>query len=258
MRRYGTVRQKRRAKFLLARALDGFGFVEEEAAADNAEQNLEAGETSGNTNCDDGVGGSILAMVRSSNTRGKDEWDPDQRVANEEDIDAVGEGAGSLSAQQSYRVLQESMRELPRKFVSAGVRAVERACKDEQADRLPLPDSHEDVLRRVTVLAERGRAHAALSALHTVDGRKRGTRAAVPYRVYGLVFRALSNGYSARGREELELAAAPMESLQWLLRGMARQGYKPNTTLLNFGLEAFAVAASSKVVSGWVGVTVNY
>lgn len=246
MKRYGTVRQKRRAKFLLARALDGLSGVKE--AADDADQGTAAGETAG-ARRDDGVGGSILAMVKSSRTRGKDEWDPDQKITKEKGGDSVGEGSALLSAQQSYQSLQERMRELPQ-FVSAGVRGVEQACKDEQAERLPIPHSHKDILRRVTALAERGRAHAALSMLHDVDGRKKGTRTAVPYKVYGLLFRALSNGYSAREREELELAAAPMESLQWLLRGMARQGYKPNTTLLNFGLEAFAVAASSKGVGG--------
>lgn len=100
----------------------------------------------------------------------------------------------------------------------------------------------------MAVLAERGHAHAALAALQTVDGRKKGARVSVPFRVYGLVFRALSRGYSARSGEELELAAAPTEALQWLVRGVVRQGYAPTCALLNFGLEAFAVAARTRKV----------
>lgn len=100
----------------------------------------------------------------------------------------------------------------------------------------------------MAVLAERGHAHAAFAALQSVDGRKKGSRVSVPFRVYGLVFRALSRGYSAREKDELELAAAPTEALRWLVRGVARQGYKPTCAMMNFGLEAFAVAAKSRKV----------
>lgn len=139
----------------------------------------------------------------------------------------------------------------------SGVRGVEMACTtpakkagDHTGDVMEMSpfsgvETHKGVLRRVAGLAERGRAHAALQLLHTVDGKKKGSRVAVPYRVYALLFRALSNGYSVKGREEVELAAAPESALLWLLRGMARQGHEPKRPLLNFGLEAFAVAAKS-------------
>lgn len=197
-------------------------------------------------------------------------------AAGAEDSDTVdGAGAGCAPpqpAEASYQLLRQRMREVSiGGSTSAGARSVERACAaaaaaprvgskqegaGEEQGRLAATarpetesaESHREILRRVTVLAERGRAHAALTALQAVDGRKRGTRAAVPYKVYALVFRALSIGYSARGAEELELAAAPTEALQWLLRGMARQGYSATTTILNFGLEAFAVAAKTRKV----------
>lgn len=137
----------------------------------------------------------------------------------------------------------------------SGVRSVEMACAitakkvgDRTGDVMKMSpvsdvDTYQGVLRRVAALAERGRAHEALQLLHAVDGKKKGSRVAVPYRVYALLFRALSNGYSVKGREEVELAVAPESALLWLLRGMARQGHEPKRPLLNFGLEAFAVAA---------------
>ena len=224
-------------------------------------------------------------MVESSTTRGLGEWDAQETPAvfADDEFGNGGTGAGGdalapLSAEASYQLLRQRMRdESLRLAASAGVRSVEQACaaaaegrraeggegesEGEGVNRRHRPavaasapeleptESHRDILWRATVFAEKGRAHAALAALQAVDGRKRGTRVAVPYKVYALIFRALANGYSARSREELELAAAPTEALEWLLRGMARQGYTPTTTILNFGLESFAVAARTRTVS---------
>lgn len=282
-KRHGTVRQKRRASFLLARALEGFGPPPDgDTAPDDA---VDAPLVTG-------VGDAIRGMVESSTTRGAGEWDARQTlVAADKPANggppgaSDGDGAGgrstgdapavaSLSAEASYQLLRQRIRdESIRGAASAGVRSVEQACaaaaasagaeigqkEDREGQRHPstmastqelepAESSHGDVLWRATVLAEKGRAHAALAALQLVDGRKRGTRVDVPYKVYALVFRALANGYSARGWEELELAAAPTEALKWLLRGMARQGYSPNATILNFGLESFAVAARTRKV----------
>lgn len=299
-KRHGTVRQKRRSSFLLARALDGFGPPPDDE--ENAGQEEGAGSGTAVEDWDHGVvgaprrvvgiGDAIRGMVESPTTRGVGEWDahtPAPAVAAEkfanggggggdgssakisDPVDGAG-GAPPLSAEARYQLSRQKTREVSLGgSASAGVRSIERACaaaaaggakgKREEAGEeqgrfaattepeTESAESHRDLLRQVTVLAERGRAHAALTALQAVDGRKRGTRAAVPYKVYGLVFRALSIGYSARGVEELELAAAPTEALQWLLRGMARQGYSATTTNLNFGLEAFAVAAKTRKVT---------
>ncbi|CAM9327755.1 unnamed protein product [Ectocarpus sp. 12 AP-2014] len=275
-KRHGTVRQKRRSSFLLARALDGFGPPRDNNNDDAAEQEGDARRVVG-------VGEAIRSMVESSTTRGIGEWDAQEPFGAAEEFasggDTQGNGEGSNgaggtaaqpSAEQSYQLLRQRLREASLNGnASAGVRNVEQSCAAAVAavaevtqeagrgqdrrhpSRAPTPgasESHREILRRVTVLAERGRPHAALAALQAVDGRKRGTRVAVPYRVYALLFRALANGYSAQGWEELGLAAAPAEALQWLLRGMARQGYTAKTTILNFGLEAFAVAAKTKQV----------
>lgn len=270
-KRHGTVRQKRRASFLLARALEGFGppaYNDTEAAQLEGAGADDAADAPGVA----GVGDAIRGMVESSTTRGVGEWDARQAPAVAADgIGNDGPGASGApatrSAEESYQLLRQRMRDgYLRGAASAGVRSVEQACaaaatnerrEDGEGQRHPPAtstpeleptESHREILWRATVLAEKGRAHAALAALQAVDGRKRGTRVAVPYKVYALIFRALSNGYSARGREELELAAAPTEALQWLLRGMARQGYSPKTTILNFGLESFAVAARTRKV----------
>lgn len=285
-KRHGTVRQKRRSSFLLARALDGFG-----PPRDNNDDGDDgtAAEQEGDARRVVGVGEAIRGMVESSTTRGVDEWDAQEPLAaaeefasggggtqgNDEGSNSAGGTAAQPSAEQSYQLLRQRLREASlNRNASAGVRNVEQSCAaavaaavaaaaevTQEAGRGPdrrhpsqastpgASESHRDILRRVTVLAERGRPHAALAALQAVDGRKRGTRVAVPYRVYALLFRALANGYSAQGWEELGLAAAPAEALQWLLRGMARQGYSAKTTTLNFGLEAFAVAAKTKQVT---------
>ena len=274
-KRHGTVRQKRRASFLLARALEGFG-----PPPDDDTEAAQLERVGAGTAPDDaadapgvtGVGDAIRGMVESSTTRGVGEWDARQTpAAGAGEFGNDGPGAsdapGARSAEESYQLLRRRMRDesLRGGAASAGVRSVEQACtaaatsgrgEDGEGQRhlpaaaseLEPAESHRDILWRATVLAEKGRAHAALAALQAVDGRKRGTRVAVPYKVYALLFRALSNGYSARSREELELAAAPTEALEWLLRGMARQGYSPKTTILNFGLESFAVAARTRKV----------
>lgn len=292
-KRHGTVRQKRRSSFLLARALDGFGPVRDNNNNNGGDgDDRTAAEQEGDTRRVVGVGEAIRGMVESSTTRGVDEWDAREPLAvaeefaddnggargNDEGSNSAGGTAAQPSAEQSYQLLRQRLQEASLNGnASAGVRNVEQSCAAAVAaapevthetglglDRrhpspAPTPgasESHRDILRRVTVLAERGRPHAALAALQAVDGRKRGTRVAVPYRVYALLFRALANGYSAQGWEELGLAAAPAEALQWLLRGMARQGYSAKTTTLNFGLEAFAVAAKTKQVTAnaWGGV----
>lgn len=288
-KRHGTVRQKRRASFLLSRALEGFGRPPDDDA--EADKQGGAGADAAPDAAADaprvtGVGGAIRDMVKNSTTRGENEWDaqhaPAAAAAAAADVPGnsvtgVGDAQAPLSAEASYQLLRQRMRgESVGGAASAGVRNVEKACAAaaaaaesgstedgfEGGQRRHLPavasaptpepeqqaESHRDVLWRATVLAEKGRAHAALAALRAVDGRKRGMRVAVPYKVYALVFRALSNGYSATGKEELELAAAPTEALEWLLRGMARQGYRPKTAILNFGLEAFAVAAKTAKV----------
>ncbi|CAM9321848.1 unnamed protein product [Ectocarpus sp. 6 AP-2014] len=280
-KRHGTVRQKRRSSFLLARALDGFGPPRDN---DDDGDDGTAAEQEGGARRVVGVGEAIRGMVESSTTRGVDEWDAQEPLAaaeesanggggsqvNEEGSNSAGGTAARPSAEQSYQLLRQRLREASLNGnASAGIRNVEQSCAaavaaaaelTKEAGRGPdrrhpsqaptqgASESHRDILRRVTILAERGRPHAALAALQAVDGRKRGTRVAVPYKVYALLFRALANGYSAQGWEELGLAAAPAEALQWLLRGMARQGYSAKTTTLNFGLEAFAVAAKTKQV----------
>eukprot|EP00903_Cladosiphon_okamuranus_P007042 g6846.t1 len=277
-KRHGTVRQKRRASFLLARALEGFGPPPDDdieaANQEGAETETAPGDLAGGPGVT-GIGNAIRGMVESSTTRGAGEWDAQQTpvVALDEfgyGGPCAGDAPASLSAEATYQRLRERMRdESLRGAASPGVRSVEQACaaavaegrreEDEGQRRHPPAaaaaepklepaESHRDILWRATVLAEKGRAHAALAALQAVDGRKRGTRVAVPYKVYALIFRALANGYSARSREELELAAAPTEALEWLLRGMERQGYSVNTIILNFGLESFAVAARTRKV----------
>ncbi len=274
-KRHGTIRQKRRASFLLARALEGFGPPPDDDGDDHDHDGENADQQAGGTDARPvaaGLGSVIRGMVESSTTRGMNEWDarepPPADAAGSAadgaekfaDGEAGVEGAPApLSAEASYQLLRQRMRdESLAASASPGVRSVEQACGGEEPEPQPeesptaTPPSHRDVLWRVTVLAEKGRAHAALTALQAVDGRKRGTRVAVPYKVYALLFRALSHGYSARSKEELELAAAPAGALEWLLRGMARQGYRPKTTILNFGLEAFAVAAQTRKVTGRV------
>eukprot|EP00752_Nemacystus_decipiens_P011279 g10023.t1 len=283
-KRHGTVRQKRRASFLLARALEGFGPPPDDDA-EAAQQEAAGALTSSDDGADapgvTGVGDAIRGMVKNSTTRGVGEWDAHQTpalVADEIETGRPGasDASAARSAEESYQLLRQKMRdESLRGAASAGIRSVEQACaaaavtgrgEDCEGQRHPPSEaaaavaasspelkpaeSHREILWRATVLAEKGRPHAALAALQAVDGRKRGTRVAVPYKVYALLFRALSNGYSARSREELDLAAAPTEALEWLLRGMARQGYTPNTTILNFGLESFAVAARTRRVRG--------
>lgn len=315
-KRHGTVRQKRRATFLLARSLDGYGPPPDSESDSDEEDDVEGaggerengddGEMDADENGRDdkdngpyatGLGEAIRGMVKTSTTRGVTEWDAQRPVPDSAPaVDAEGDdlrakdsnvgnspggGVSPPSAAESYQLLRRRMEgSSARPSGSVGVRGVEQACDDsagasyhmagaipedggcteeredaEEAPALSSPESqeggsHREVLQRVVVLAEKGRAHAALAALQAVDGRKRGARVAVPYKVYALLFRALSNGYSARGEEELELAAAPMEALQWLLRGMARQGHAANTTILNFGLETFAVAAKTRKVRG--------
>ncbi|CAN0065234.1 unnamed protein product, partial [Hapterophycus canaliculatus] len=299
-KRHGTVRQKRRASFLLARALDGFGPPPDpdDDQANAADDGEGAGREGGSASRATGLGDAIRGMVETSTTRGVAEWDAGRptpesalavaagEVADGGDLGAARDssvgsrasgGALPLSAEESYQLLRRRIRgSSARPSGPVGVRGVEQACdaagagfgaegavqggdarteerpQAQEAPAVPSESerggSHRDVLQHVVVLAEKGRAHAALSALQAVDGRKRGTRVSVPYKVYALLFRALSNAYSARGKEELELAAAPMEALQWLLRGMARQGHFANSTILNFGLEAFAVAAKTRKV----------
>ncbi|CAM9989759.1 unnamed protein product [Scytosiphon promiscuus] len=314
-KRHGTLRQKRRASFLLARALNGFGHPPDPDVDDDndIDDSADAGRESsggggriearegekhhgeGDGRRAAGLGDAIRGMVETSTTRGVAEWYAQQpgpeaapavaagEVAIGDDLGAkdssaaksASGGVSPLSAEESYQLLRRRLQGPsagpPR---SVGARGVERACdvaagpegamqegegrtgEGPHGERAPevassgseQEASHRDVLQRVVVLAEKGRAHAALAELQAVDGRKRGMRVTVPFKAYALLFRALSNGYSARGKEELELAAAPMEALQWLLRGMARQGYPANTTILNFGLEAFAVAAKTRKV----------
>lgn len=289
-KRHGTVRQKRRASFLLARALEGFGPPPdgdaETARQEGAETETAPGDVVGAPGATAGIGDAIRGMVESSTTRGAHEWDAQQTPAVAAAVAFDGGGGQSTagdalappSAEVSYQLLYQRMRdESLRGAASPGVRSVEQACAAAAAagagvesgrtaegeGQRDLPtvasapelgldpaESHRisDILSHVAVLAEKGRAHAALAALQAVDGQKRGMRVAVPYKVYALLFRALSNGYSARGRQELKLAAAPTEALEWLLQGMARQGYSPKTTILNFGLESFAVAAQTRKV----------
>lgn len=257
-KRHGTARQKYRGRFLLARALAEFDGPEQDEEGERGEEAYGVGQSrsGGGVSSGVGLGDAIRGMVRSSTTRRADEWDtkpiamPEGSGNPKSGVPDVGDAShANSSAEESYQLLRQRLARPSN--LSTRVGSVEQACNDEKEggeERLPPSGSHSDVVRQVAVLAERGRAHAALSALQTIDGRKKGLRVAVPYRVYASLFRALSNMYSERGKEEVELAAAPMESLQWLLRGMARQGHKPDSKLLNFGLEAFACAAKSRKV----------
>ena len=282
VRRHGTKAQKRRAVFLLAEGLKRVGNTEEKQTEkvmtrsptsekagvdDRAEAGRGSDKSAGfglgkpgelGVEAMDEIGAMVRRATESRHRAGEDFLTP--------------EGVKTFTKQpQMQRNLMkgaaEALKEEEERLQKiAGARGIELACAlatEDQADygtRAETSDdlflsaastleSHRGLFRRVTAMAERGRAHAALSALQKVDGRKKGNRVAVPYRVYALLFRALAGGYSARDREELELAASPTDALQWLLRGLARQGYKPGQSLLNFGLEAFAVAAKTKKVS---------
>lgn len=248
IKRHGTNRQKRSSKFLLAGVLkrddDVRNVKEKETGV--VEDNAILGKP-GAGKTDDMVT-EVTENFEKSQQHKLDDLEGGPFML---DSDSVGD---SHSAGDSHlQMLQEHRRSRNAEVLGlkpfSGVRGVEMACAiaakkagDHTGDVMEM--SHQGVLVRVAALAERGRAHAALQLLHAVDGKKKGSRVAVPYRVYALLFRALSNGYSVKEREEVELAASPESALLWLLRGMARQGHEPKRPLLNFGLEAFAVAAN--------------
>lgn len=84
-----------------------------------------------------------------------------------------------------------------------------------------------------------------------------GRTIAVPYRAYKLILRAFRSPRGPKEERGWELAAAPKEAIDWLMKDLAWQGLTPEVRMMNSALNAFAVAATIKKVGCVVVVEVG-